>query len=90
MTKDQLQTMVEEMQVGDEFKLKSSTFVFGLKCMELLEGEVIVFGGYGTHYSVWDRAVYDVGDIVEEIEEHIGGYHSDIKSHVDLEECVIV
>lgn len=92
MTLEQLEEFISNMEIGDNYKVKTSSFTFGLKCMELLEGEVIVFGGYGTHYITLDRDVYVDYEIAEEIEKHVIGYHSDIagKGNLTLDEFRII
>lgn len=92
MTLEQLEEFISNMEIGDNYNVRTSTFTFGLKCMELIEGEVIVFGGYGTHYTTLDRDVYEDYEIAEEIEKHVSGYHSDIEgeSHITLEEFRII
>jgi hypothetical protein len=92
MKKEELVKLIEKMEIGDSVDLKSSTFTFGLKCDEIFENPVVVFGGYGTHFSILGLDVHDEEEVADMIIEHIGGYHSNIegKSHVDLEECSII
>jgi len=89
MTREDLLNEIIQMEEGDNFKIKSSTFVFGCSCMEIHENIVIVFGGYGTHFSIWDTEIYHEEEITDSVIKHIAGYHSDKTSWITLEECII-
>lgn len=94
MNKGQLIEIIEELEVDEEVKIKSSSFVFGLKKVFELDTETILFGGYGNHLSVFSISVFNEFDETEQIAngiiEHLKGYHSNVTEWITLEECGVV
>ena len=72
MKKEQLISIIKGLTLGEEVKIKSSSFTFGLTVKEQFGDLVIIFGGYGNHYSIWGTEVYNVEEVAEEIIKHIG------------------
>lgn len=91
MLKSQLVSVIENLEVGQEVKITSSTFTFGLKKIVEFDDVVVIFGGYGTHYSIWATEIYVSEEIAEKIIDHASEYHSDLDTgNIELEELEIV
>ncbi|GEM_PF-4436488 len=79
MTYDQLVKAIENIELDEEIMFDTSTFAFGLTRMEIQDEDVLIFGGYGTHQSIWQLRTSDEYEIADEIIKHINGYHSEIE-----------
>lgn len=49
MKREEIKTVIENIEVGQEFKFECVEWVFGIEKRVILENEYIVFGMYGGH-----------------------------------------
>jgi hypothetical protein len=95
VTRSEMRKLINNLTLDNEILIKSSNCLFGIKKIKILDGEVIVFGGYASHFSIWNvdnEDEFHIRDIVEGIEQHISRYDTKIvgKVYTELGECEIL
>jgi hypothetical protein len=91
MTTEELVNAIEGIKVGEEVNFDSSSFSFALTCVEVQDHISLIFGGYGTHQTIYQTDVWDTDEIAEHIEKHMSEYNSAIegKEWITLDEVTI-
>lgn len=91
MIYEQLVQLIESIEKDQEIIFETSTFTFGLLRKILQDEDVIMFGGYELHQSLWQLKISSAEEIANGIINHISEYGSDVEgsSCITLDEIVI-